>query len=87
MKNFQKSVSICIGLDNIAELLIQKGADVNVVGQYGVTALLFATQNGKYKKCNIYLVPCQIRTNRAHFSDGRRDACHIWMDASKKMDI
>lgn len=33
------SLSSFIGFDKVAELLIQKGADVNIVGDYGNTPL------------------------------------------------
>lgn len=33
--------------DNVAEFLIQKGADVNVVGENGYTALMWAAQKGE----------------------------------------
>lgn len=36
-----------LGFDKIAVLLIQGGADVNVVGQYGYTALNYAVDMGK----------------------------------------
>lgn len=36
-----------LGFDQIAELLIQKGANINVVGSEGNTALIWAAKNGK----------------------------------------
>lgn len=36
-----------LGFDKIAELLIQNGAKVNVVGQSGGTALMKAAAKGK----------------------------------------
>lgn len=36
-----------IGYDKSAELLIKKGADINVVGNDGKTALMQATSSGK----------------------------------------
>lgn len=35
------------GFDTAAKLLIQNGADVNVVGEHGNTALIWAAANGK----------------------------------------
>ena len=37
------------GFDKVAKLLIQKGADINLVGNYGKTALGYAVQIGKAK--------------------------------------
>lgn len=36
-----------LGYDKAATILIQKGADVNVVGKYGKTALIEAANKGK----------------------------------------
>lgn len=36
-----------LGHDKVAELLIQKGANVNLVGRSGNTALMYAAQKGK----------------------------------------
>lgn len=47
----KKNVRILfLGYDKVAELLIQKGADVNIVGDYGSTALIWAAENGKLVK-------------------------------------
>lgn len=35
------------GLDNSTELLIKKGADVNIVLEFGQTALMYAIEKGK----------------------------------------
>lgn len=43
----KKTTSSFLGFDKIAELLIQKGADVNVLGQFGRTALSWAATKGK----------------------------------------
>lgn len=42
-------VSLRSGYDEVAEVLIRNGADVNFVGQYGNTALMGAAQKGKRK--------------------------------------
>lgn len=36
-----------LGFDKVAELLIQNGADVSIVGQDGTTALTLASRKGK----------------------------------------
>lgn len=39
--------TLFLEFDNVAEFLIQKGADVNVVGENGYTALMWAAQKGE----------------------------------------
>lgn len=39
-----------LGFDEIAELLIEKGADTNVVGNSGSTALTWAAEKGMTTK-------------------------------------
>lgn len=41
--------SFYVGFKEIAELLIRKGADINVVGQDGFTALTLAAFRGNFK--------------------------------------
>lgn len=36
-----------LGFDNVAELLIQKGADVNIAGEIGNRALTHSAEKGK----------------------------------------
>lgn len=49
MKALNKITSpILLEHDKIAELLIQSGADVDVVGAYGGTALTWAATKGMY---------------------------------------
>lgn len=36
-----------LGYDKVANLLIEKGADVNIVGKDGITALILAAKKGK----------------------------------------
>lgn len=38
---------IPLGFDRVADLLIRNGADGNVVGQFGKTALIWAAQKGE----------------------------------------
>lgn len=45
--SFENIVSICVGHDKVAELLIRKGADVNIVTDNGDTALIIAADKGK----------------------------------------
>lgn len=42
-----KSVSFHLGIENVAVLLIENGADVNVANQIGETSLMWAAYNGK----------------------------------------
>lgn len=35
------------GFDKVAKLLVQKGADVNIVGDYGRTAIHWASEKGR----------------------------------------
>lgn len=44
---FNKKFSFCLGFDKVAELLIGKGADVNIVANNGDTALINAAYKGK----------------------------------------
>lgn len=45
---FEKNLHILfLGFDKIAELLIQSGADVHIVGQNGNTALIWAIYKGR----------------------------------------
>lgn len=47
LKDAKKKTAIYFpGFENIAELLIRNGADVNVVGQHAYTALILAALNG-----------------------------------------
>lgn len=39
-------ITFCIGYDKGAHFLIKKGADVNIVGKYGNTALMLAASKG-----------------------------------------
>lgn len=41
------NVVLLLGFDKVAELLIQNGADVNIVGNYNETALMKASEQGK----------------------------------------
>lgn len=43
-----------LGFDKVAELLIEKGADVHIVGQDGTTALTVASNKGKKHKKNSF---------------------------------
>lgn len=43
---FNENALYSLGFDEVAELLIQKGADVHVVGEYGQTALIYAAGKG-----------------------------------------
>ena len=44
-------LSSCLGFDKVAELIIQNGADVTVVGNGTNTPLIWATQKSKYELC------------------------------------
>lgn len=46
--SFQNKFYLLIqGFEKVAELLIQKGTNVNIVGVYGKTATVHATEKGK----------------------------------------
>lgn len=42
-----QTVSLCSGYEKIVELLIRNGAEINLEGQYGSTALSLAAARGK----------------------------------------
>lgn len=67
-KVFGKEVStiilFSIGFDKVAELLIQKGANFDIVGEYGYTALIWAAQNGEIYFSQILL--CGLLTELLH---------------------
>lgn len=50
---FKNIIFSCIEFDSIAELLIEKGADVNFAGKNGKTALMGAAEKGKTVSPNI----------------------------------
>lgn len=45
----------CVGFDQLAKVLIQKGADVGAVNSLGDTALFTAAANGKILKILIII--------------------------------
>lgn len=43
----KKSYTLFLGFSKITELLVQKGADVNLVGRDGKTALIWSAEQGE----------------------------------------
>lgn len=68
-RNFENVVNILIsGFDKTAALLIQKGADINIVGESGQTALMTAIDRGKQKAVSESWLIDQSSLSKMYFS-------------------
>lgn len=68
-----KKFHIFSGFDKVAELLIQNGADTNIVGLLGENALIYAAEKGK--SYTIPITQSTIYTTSEIFV-GREDISH-----------